>query len=122
MLGALSSPLSSGDGGAKERSKSNSPPRQRKKKGLVELGEPLSHSRRSTRLKERRSQAGTSSFLKDGISIASISDKDIINCNSRMVAHSNIAESPDLWAIGKQIGLSCRGMKRRLSKNTTVWK
>ena len=42
-----------GEEGMNERSKSNSPPRRRKKKGLAELGEPYSHPRRSARLSRR---------------------------------------------------------------------
>jgi len=51
-----------GNGEVRERSKSNSPTRWRKKKGLAGLGEPLSHPRRSARISERFSQVGTSSM------------------------------------------------------------
>jgi len=121
-LGASSTSLPFGDGGGKKRSNSNSLPRRRKKKGLVEMGEPRSHPRQSARLSERRSQAGTSSFLRASLSVVSISNRDIMNCNSRLGARSNIVESPELWAIGKQLGCCAEKMKRRLLKNMTVWK
>jgi len=53
---------------------------------------------------------------RDGMSNASISDKDIINCNSRLYAPYNMAESSYLWAIGKQIGLYCRGDEEEVVK------
>ena len=51
--------ISVGEEGVKERSKSNSPPRRRKKKGLADLGEPYSHPRRSARLSRRYAQVAT---------------------------------------------------------------
>jgi len=94
--GAPSLPHSLEDGGAKERSKSNSPPRRRKKKGLFDLGEPFSHPRRSARLNKRFSQASTSSNRRDVISLASISDRDIKNWNSRLYASRNMEESSEV--------------------------
>ena len=103
--------------GEVEQCKSNSPQRLRKKKGPGVVGESGSHLRRSTRISERRSQASTYPCNRAGLFVASISDRDIRNCNSRMVARSNIVESPKLWAIGKKIGLGCREDEQEVIKD-----
>ena len=97
-----------GEEGMKERSKSNSPPRRRKKKGLANLGEPYSHPRRSARLSCRYAQVATPASNRNYISLASISDKDINNCNSQLNHMCEIEEPPNLWEVGKKCGLFCR--------------
>ena len=97
------------EGGLKGRSVSNSPSRRRKKKVLAELGEPSSHPRRSARISARLSKVDASSVYREGTPLASISDKDISNCNTRLCTSRILAESPNLWEIGKKVGLLCRG-------------
>ena len=116
MVGEPSEPPS-GDGGVVEKCKSNSPHCVRKKKGLGVVGESRSHPRRSARISERRFQASTYPCITAGLSVASLSDRDIMNCNSRMVARSNIVESPELWEIGKKIGVWCREDEQEVIKN-----
>jgi len=55
--------------------------RQRKKKGLLELGVSNSHPRCSARLITKSSQAGIFSQSRQGMSSVSLSDGDIDNCN-----------------------------------------
>jgi len=49
------------------------------------------------------------SILRDDLSLASISDMDISNCNIRLRTSRNLDKSPKLWESGKRFGLSCRG-------------
>ena len=56
--------------------------RRPKLKGLMELGAPNSHPKRSARLHAKISQAGSSILFKQGMSSASFSDGDIDNCNN----------------------------------------
>ena len=97
--------------------KPNSPQWLSKKREPGGVGESRSYPRRSARISERRSQANTYPCNRAGLSVASISDRDIRNCNSRMVARSNIVESPELWAIGKKIGLGCREDEQEVIKD-----
>ena len=94
-----------------------SPQRLSKKKVPGGAGESQAHLRRSTRISERRSQVSSYPCNRAGLSVASISDRDIRNCNSRMVARSNIVDSPELWAIGKKIGLGCREYEQEVVKD-----
>ena len=82
--------------------------RQRKTNGLRELVEPNSHPRRSVRLSERMSQARKNLLSSEGLPIISISDGDIVNCNTRVRILGNREEPADIWGRGKQVGLVCR--------------
>ena len=105
-----------GEEGANVRNRSNSPPRQCKKKGLSELGESFSCPRQSVRISARLSQIGTSSHHRDGTSSASISNGDINNCNLRFYERGNLVEPSKLWEIGMQVGITCRGDKEEVVK------
>jgi len=100
--------LVGGEAGIAERSKSSSPPRHRKKKGLTELGDSCPFPRRSRRIKTRMPQAGVMAHNTDEISSSSISDKNIYMCNSRLVEPDNRAGPSKLWEVGKQVGIRCR--------------
>jgi len=108
LPGTLLLPNLVGNDGAKVRSKTFSPPRRRKKKELAELGDPFSQPRRSSRMKGRRNQAVSSSSNRIEISLVSISDKDIHNCNLRRQYPCVMEEPPNLWEIRKKCGLACR--------------
>jgi len=110
------SPLLLGVDGANEKSRSNSPPRRRKKKGLSELGDSCPHPRRSVRLSLILPQAGSLEHHKDGLSSVSMSDRDIKICNSRLCAFVNLAEPSSLWVAGKQVGITCRGEEEEVVK------
>jgi len=103
------SPLSVGVEEAMEKSRSNSPPRRRKKKGIAELSDSCPFPRRSLRLSAKQSKAV--SLVHDGASLSSISisDRDIRTCNLRLREPDNTDEPVSLWAVGKQAGILCRG-------------
>ena len=103
------SPLSIGVEEALEKSRSNSPPRQRKKKGIAELGDSCPLPRRSLRLSAKQSKAVPLMHVGAGMSSHSISDRDIRTCNLRLREPDNTVEPVSLWAVGKQAGLVCRG-------------
>jgi len=113
--GVLTS-LMLGADGAIERTKSNSPPRRRKKKGLTELGDSCSYPKRSVRLSVRLPQARSIAHHIDGMSLASISDMDIYNYNSRLSESVNVVEPSRLWELGKQVGLKCLGDEEQVVK------
>ena len=87
--------------------RSNSPPTRRKKKGLLELGDSCSYPRRSARLSSRVASARPSELFRTGMPSVSVSDVDINLCNSRIRAKVDLAEPASVWAIGKQIAISC---------------
>ena len=100
---------STGEGGLKARSMSNSPLRRRKKKILSDLGDSAPNPRRSTRINARLQKAGAKLVRGDGVSMESISDKDINLCNSRWCSY-RVADDPiNLWESGKRCGIACRG-------------
>lgn len=111
--GASISLIPVGEEGVRERSKSNSP---YLKKGLADLGEPFSHPRRSARLSLRYAQVASSANHRNKISLTSISDKDINNCNSRLHHMCVMEEPPNLWEVGKKCGLFCRGEEDEVIK------
>jgi len=93
--------------GVAERSKSSSPPRHRKKKGLTEFGDSCPFPRRSGRIKARMPQAGAMVHNTDEVSSSSISDKNIYICNSRLDEPDDRAGPSKLWEVGKQVGIRC---------------
>jgi len=70
--------------------------RRPKLKGLMELGAPNSHPRRSARLHAKISQAGSSILFRQGMSSASLSDGDIENCNQRLFVSDPVVEPSKL--------------------------
>jgi len=100
--------LVGGEVGIYERSKSSSPLRHRKKKGLTELGDSCPFPRRSGMIKARMPQAGAMAHNTDEISSSSISDKNIYICNSRLDEPDDRAGPSKLWEVGKQVGIRCR--------------
>ncbi|XP_068474698.1 uncharacterized protein [Phaseolus vulgaris] len=100
---------STGEGVLKARSMSNSPLRRRKKKILSELGDSLPNPRRSTRISARLQKAGANLVRGDGVSMDSISDKDINLCNSRWCSYRAADDPINLWESGKRFGIACRG-------------
>ena len=105
-MGAVPLPQS-GLEGPNLKCRSNSPPIWRKKKGLLELGDSYSYPRRSAQLSSRIASARPSEIIRTGMPSVSISDLDINLCNSRICATVDLAEPASVWAIGKQIGISC---------------
>jgi len=103
-------------GAADLKSRSNSPPQRRKKKGLLELGDSCPFPQRSARLRSRTAAVGPSESARGEMPSASISDLDINNCNSRVRATVNLAEPASLWAIGKQVGIFCRKEEEEVVK------
>jgi len=91
------------------RSRCETPLRQSKMKGLRDLGEPSTHSRRSVRLSEKSSQVRKNLLAREGSLSMSISDGDIGNCNSHLLNNVIREDSTKLCDLGKQIGLACRG-------------
>jgi len=93
-----------------------SPPiRQRKKKGLTDLGDSsLPQRRRSVRLHEKQARSALSKHQHEGKISASISDGDIYNCNSRLCEQGNGAEPTVLWEIGKISGIFCHGIEEEV--------
>ena len=98
-----------GEGGLKARSMSNSPLRRRKKKVLSELGDSSSNPRRSARISVRLRKADATLVRGDGVSMDSISDKDINFCNSRWCSYRAADDPTNLWDSGKRFGIACRG-------------
>jgi len=107
------SPLYHGADEATVKSRSNSPPRH-KKKGLVELGVSCLHPRRSVRLSVKHPQAGSLVQYREGSSPISTFDTDIRICNSRLCDPVNVEEPDRLWVAGKQVGLFCRGEEKEV--------
>jgi len=97
-------------------SRSITPPRRRKSKGLFELGDSVSYPRQSVRLISRLSQVGASSHARDGMSSDPLSDGDVINFNLRLCEPSISVEPSKLWEIGLQAGLRCQGDKEEVVK------
>jgi len=95
---------------ARTTGQSESPVRQRKEKGLTELGDSASiQRRRSARLKEKQALVGPGKHHQEGKISASISDGDINNCNYRLCEQAHGAEPAHLWEVGKLTGLVCHG-------------
>jgi len=92
----------------------NSLPRRGKKKRLSELGEPSTLPRRSVRLSEKTSQAREILLPSEGLPTTLISDGDINNCNACVRISGSSEEPTDLWVLGKQIGLACRGVEEEV--------
>ena len=112
----VGSPLSLGGDGAMVKSRSNSPPRRRKKKGFADLGASCPHPRRSVRLSAKYSKARSVAPFREGFSSISISDTGIRICNSRLCDPVNVEEPVSLGAVGKQVGLACRGEEEEVVK------
>ena len=93
-----------------------SPPlRQRKEKGLTDLGDSsLPQRRRSVRLHEKQARSAPSKHQQEGKISASISDGYIYNCNSRLCEQGNGAEPAVLWEIGKTSGIFCHGIEEEV--------
>ena len=98
-----------GEGGLKARSMSNSPLRRRKKKILFELGDSVPNLRHSTRINARLQKVGAKLVRGNGVSMESISDKDINLCNSRWCSYRAADDPINLWESGKRCGIACRG-------------
>lgn len=108
------SPLFQGVEEASVKCRSNSPPRQRKKKGFEELGVSCPHLRRSVRLSEKQLRAGTLRQNREASPALSISDTDIRICNSRLCVTDSEEEPARLWADGRKVGLFCRGDEKEV--------
>jgi len=78
-------------------------------KGLSELGVSNSHPRRSVRISIRSAQVGISSQTRRGMSLVSLSDGDINNCNLRLCDLDSSVDSSKLWEISRKVGINCRG-------------
>ena len=100
----------------REKSRSNTLPYRRKKKGLAELWESFSHPRRFIRISERVSKAGSSSSFRDEALSNTVSDRDIKNCNIRWRSNRILGEPSNLWGIGKQAGIICHGDEEEVVK------
>jgi len=90
------SPLSLGADRAMVKSRSNSPSRRCKKKGIAELGDSCPHPRRSVRLSAKHPQVGPMVHYREGSSSISISDTDIRICNSWLCDPVNAVEPDSL--------------------------
>jgi len=93
-----------------------SPPRQRKVKGLTELGESSSIPRRSARISKRQSLSESLPHLRGGKNSPSISNGDINNCNLRICDQGTGAKPFDLWDIGKLACLACQWDEKEVVK------
>ena len=102
------SPLFCDVEGTREKSRSNSPPRRRKQKGLAELGDSCPQLRRSARLSAKHPQGGSLPAYRVSSSSISITDTAIRNCNIRQSDSVDEGEPDRLWAVGKKVGLLCR--------------
>ncbi|ESW34124.1 hypothetical protein PHAVU_001G126500 [Phaseolus vulgaris] len=93
-----------------------SPPiRQRKERGLTDLGDSsLPQRRRSVRLHEKQARSAPSKHQHEGKISASISDGDIYKCNSRLCKQGNGDEPTVLWDIGKTSGIFCHGIEEEV--------
>jgi len=112
----VSKPIMLGEEGATAGNRLMPSPRRHKIKGLSKLGESSSNMRQSVRINARIPQAGVPTHHRDGTPSDSISDRDFINCNSRLCEPGNLVEPPKLWEIGKQVGLICRGDEEEVVK------
>jgi len=110
----VKSPLFQGVDVATVKSRSNSPPRRRKKKGFVELGVSCPHLRRSARLSVKHLRAGSLGQNREVSPSISISDIDIRTCNSRLCVPDSEEEPVRLWADGRKVGLFCRGDEKEV--------
>lgn len=91
--------------------------RRPKLKGLMELGVPNSHPRRSARLHAKIPQTGSFILFKQGMSSASLSDGDIENCNQRLFVSDPVVEPSKLWEISnRRLGIRCRGDQQEVVK------
>jgi len=87
------------------KSRSNSPPCRRKKKGIAELGDSCPKPRRLVRLSAKHPQGGPLAHFREGSSSIFISDTAIRICNSQLCDPGNVEEPDRLWGVGKQVGL-----------------
>ena len=108
-------PLCCNVDGTRGLSRSNSPPRRHKKKGLMELGDSCPQLRRSARLSAKHSKGGSLSPSRVGSSSFSISDTTIRNCNYRLSDPVDEEEPDRLWVAGKKAGLICRGEEKEVT-------
>ena len=108
------SPLFCDVDGTRVKSRLNSLPRRRKKKGLVELGDSCPQLRRSARLSAKHPQGGSVPLIRAGSSPISISDTTIRNCNIRLCDPVDEEEPDRLWVAGKKAGLICRGEEKEV--------
>jgi len=83
----------------------------RKHKAIRELGDANTFPRRSVRLSEKHLQKQDVLEYREGTFSASISDGDILLCNARVLSPGSREESDNLWEVGKQFGLTCRGVE-----------
>ena len=101
-----------GKGGRGNRNPSTR--RKLRTKGMWEVGEPSTHPRRLVRIRARSSQVRKSASSKAGTLSATISDGDIINCNSRLRDPDVTEEPVKLWELGKHIGIVCRRIEEEV--------
>jgi len=65
----------------------------------------------------RKALSPSSKVMRSEISISSISDNDVRNCNSRFWLENEESEAQKLWNIGKDLGLSFDGKEEVVLKS-----